>query len=70
MQSVNRRRHLQKKEGYSDVKNTLLVPGEVGACYLQKSQPGRGSSTVKSTLLKLENTLLCRMLGFSSILSN
>jgi hypothetical protein len=25
---------------------------------------------VKSTLLKLENTLPCRMLGFSHILSN
>jgi hypothetical protein len=70
MQSVNRRRHLQKKRGYFTVKNTLLVPGEVGACYLQKIQPERGSSTVKNTLLKLENMLLCRMLGFSSILSN
>ena len=58
MQSGNRRRLLQKKRGYSTVKNTLLVPGEVGACLFQKIQPERGSSTVKSTLLKLENTLL------------
>ncbi len=70
MQSVNRRRHLQKKRGYSTVMNTLLISEEVGAYLFQKSQPERGSSTVKSTLLKLENTLLCRMLGFSYILSN
>ena len=70
MQLVNRRRHLQKKRGCSTLMNTLLVPGEVVACLFQKSQPERWPSTVKSTLLKLENTLLCRMLGFSHILSN
>jgi hypothetical protein len=70
MQSVNRRRHLQKKKGYSTVKDLFLVLEELVAYLFQEDQPERGSSTLKNTLLKLENTLLCRMLGFSSNLSN
>ncbi len=70
MQSVNRRRNLQKKKGDSTVKDLILVLEELVAYLFQEDQPERGSSTVKSTLLNLENTLLCRTLGFSSILSN
>jgi hypothetical protein len=67
MQSVNRGGHLQKRELLFYREEYSFSTGGGRRLPFAKIQPEWGSSAVKSTLLNLENTLLCRMRGLSPI---